>query len=146
MIHSAGIIIIDDKGPETKALCVSVYGNWDFPKGQLEAGESHLEAAIREVEEETTLKSGTDYLLTGEMAPPVTYGSGKKQKTATYFVAKRISDADPYLPINPELGKPENDKWSFVPVSELSFIMPARLLNISEFIQKTQHSCSAPGP
>ena len=137
MIESAGIIIIDDSIPERKALCVRAYSNWDFPKGQLEAGESHLEAAIREVEEETTLKSGVDYLLTGEMAPPVTYGSGKKQKTATYFVARRVSDVDPHLPINPELGKPENDSWSFIPVSELAFIMPARLLNISDFIQKS---------
>ena len=52
MIESAGIIIIDDSIPERKALCVRAYSNWDFPKGQLEAGESHLEAAKREVEEE----------------------------------------------------------------------------------------------
>ena len=137
MIHSAGIIIIDDEGPETKVLCVRAYSNWDFPKGQLEAGESHLEAAKREVEEEVTLVSGADYSLTGEMAPSVTYGSGKGRKTATYFLAKRISNVEPFLPVNPELGKPENDQWSFIPVSELAFVMPARLLKIVDFIQKS---------
>lgn len=30
---------------------------WGFPKGHLEAGESSQEAAIREVEEETGIKS-----------------------------------------------------------------------------------------
>ena len=137
MIQSAGIIILDESGTETKSLCVSAYGNWDFPKGQLEAGESHLEAAIREVEEETTLKNGIDYSLTGEMAPPVTYGSGKKKKTATYFIAKRISLTEPFLPVNPELGKPENDSWSFLPVSELAFIVPSRLMPVVNFLQKS---------
>ena len=57
MIHSAGIIILDLKGPEPKALCVSAYGKWDFPKGHLEDGENHIEAAVREVFEETTLQT-----------------------------------------------------------------------------------------
>lgn len=137
MIESAGIIIIDDSIPERKALCVRAYSNWDFPKGQLEAGESHLEAAKREVEEEVTLVSGVDYSLTGEMAPPVTYGSGKRKKTATYFLATRTSQAEPFLPINPELGKPENDQWSFVPISELTFIMPKRLLPVVNYLQNS---------
>ena len=135
MIESAGIIIIDDSFPERKALCVRAYSNWDFPKGQLEAGESHLAAAIREVEEETTLKNGVDYSMTSKMAPPVTYGSGKGKKTATYFLASRISDTEPFLPVNPELGKPENDEWSFLPISELKFVMPARLAPVVEYLQ-----------
>jgi len=32
------------------------HGNWGFPKGHLEAEESDLDAALREVEEETGLK------------------------------------------------------------------------------------------
>ena len=137
MIQSAGIMIVDTTGKEPAVLCVQVYGRWDFPKGQLEEGESLLEAAIREVQEETTLENLVDYKLTGGMAPPTTYGSGKGKKTATYYVAERISEKNPFLPINPELGKPENDNWSFIPVSELGFIMPARLKNIVSYLQNS---------
>ncbi len=137
MIHSAGIIILDLKGPEPKALCVSAYGKWDFPKGHLEDGENHIEAAVREVFEETTLQTAKDYQMTGEVASPVTYKTGKGMKTATYYIATRISDTDPFLPINPELGKPENDSWSWIPVTELNFIMPKRLFPVVNYLQKS---------
>lgn len=136
MVHSAGIIIVDLKGTETKVLCVSAYGNLDFPKGHLEKGENHIEAAVREVFEETTLETNKDYQLTGESATPVVYKSGKGMKTATYYIATRVSKKDPFLPVNPELGKPENDFWRWIPVSELGFVLPARLLGTANYLQK----------
>lgn len=137
MVHSAGIIIVDLKGTEPKVLCVSAYGSWDFPKGHLEDGETHIEAAVREVFEETTLETAKDYQLTGESVSPVVYKSGKDMKTATYYIATRVSEKDPFLPVNPDLGKPENDSWSWVPVSELAFVVPARLLDAANYLQKS---------
>jgi len=136
MKYSAGTIIVDKSGPEKLALCVRAYANWDFPKGELEEGEAAITAAIRETLEETTLQHGADYILTGDIAPPITYGSGKNKKTATYFLAKRMSTKDPFLPISPELGKPENDEWEWVPLAELAFLLSGRFDPIINFLQK----------
>lgn len=50
---SAGGIVV---GPEGKIVLVEQHGNsWSFPKGRLEEGENELQAAIREIYEETGL-------------------------------------------------------------------------------------------
>jgi len=53
---SCGIIFVDAK--EEKILMVHPTNQrdyWDFPKGRIEAGETTLEAAIREVQEESSI-------------------------------------------------------------------------------------------
>jgi bis(5'-nucleosidyl)-tetraphosphatase len=138
MIRSAGTIIVDlsnDAGDMGRVLCVRAYSNWDFPKGELEEGENLIQAAIRETEEETTLQHGADYILTGKLAPSTTYGSGSKQKTAYYYMGMRMSEKDPYLPVSEELGRPENDEYRWVPVEELSDLLPQRLQIIGAFIK-----------
>ena len=134
MIQSAGVIVIDWADVSPKVLCVRAYRNWDFPKGKLDEGESHVEAAVRELLEETTLLIGTDASLVGVSAPSVTYGSGSKKKTATYYLADRMSDKDPFLPVSPELGKPENDEYRWVGVKNLKDIMPARLSPVVSYV------------
>ena len=134
-IQSAGIIVIDRTNPDAEAtvLCVRAYANWDFPKGQLDPGETHVEAAVRELEEETTL-SLSDIKLIGLQTPSVKYGSGKTRKEATYFLADRVSQKKPYLPISPELGKPENDEYRWVSASQLKDLMPARLEPVVNYL------------
>ncbi len=125
MQQSAGYAIIDN---ERKAvLCVRAYANWDFPKGHLEAEETHREAATREVMEEVSLLNGEDYVDIGTTPVAVTYGKGKSHKTATYFLADCVSDKEPFCPVNPELGKPENDEWRWVEFDDLVGLMPERL-------------------
>ncbi|MBQ6493209.1 MAG: NUDIX domain-containing protein [Erysipelotrichaceae bacterium] len=41
-------------------LTLDFHGNWGFPKGHLEAGESEEEAALREIEEEAGVKVELD--------------------------------------------------------------------------------------
>lgn len=136
MIHSAGMIVIDSNPDleEPHVLVVRAYANWDFPKGHVEEGETLMEAAARETMEETTLAWGTDYMMMGLEAPSVTYGSGKRQKTATYFLADRTSDKDPFLPYSEEIGKPENDEWRWVSASTLPELLPQRLQPVAAYV------------
>ena len=47
-------------GPDARIVLVEQHGNsWSFPKGGVEEGESHLDAAIREIAEETGLTNIT---------------------------------------------------------------------------------------
>lgn len=138
MKYSAGILIVDHYGPEKTILCLRAYSNWDFPKGQLNKEESNVEAAIRETLEETGLQDGVDYILTGATVPSIVYGTGQNRKTATYFLAARISNKQPFLPINPDLGKPEHDEWKWVPLAEIGFLYPARFKPVINFLQKNK--------
>ena len=133
MIESAGVVVIDNSSEIPTVLCVRAYSNWDFPKGHLEEGETHIEAAVRELEEETTL-SLQDIKLNGLKAPAVTYGTGKGKKTATYFLADRTSEKNPFLPVSKELGRPENDEFRWVPYTQLDDLMPARLVPVVTYI------------
>ena len=140
-VESAGVIVIDWNTEEPSVLCVSAYGMWDFPKGRLEKGENHMQAAIRELAEETSLIVPDDAkVIPGAVAPSITYNSGKKIKTATYFIAYRNSKKVPYLPVNPELGMPENNAFRWIPFSKLRKVMPSRLSPIVSYIEEWIHS------
>lgn len=57
---SCGVIIIDKTTRQLLACHPSLHsykdGNWDIPKGHLEANETHIQAALRELEEEAGIK------------------------------------------------------------------------------------------
>ena len=129
---SAGVIVRDLSNQTY--LCVRAFNNWDFPKGHVEKGESLIQAAMRELEEETTLSSA-DAALLGLMSPPVIYKNGKK--TAHYFLANRTSDKTPFLPINPEIGKPENDSFAWFTMEQMEKFMPSRLAEVISWIGST---------
>ena len=52
-VRAAGGIVTDAEG---RMLLIRRGGRWDLPKGKVEAGETLLQAALREVEEETGVK------------------------------------------------------------------------------------------
>jgi len=122
--QSAGVIIFDGD----QVLILRSGSKWSFPKGGLEDGESLMDAAIRETQEETGLVLDRDYELTGETTPAITYKSKMRTgpdvsipviKTASFFVGKRLGDTDPVLLVNPDLGYPEHEEWRWVKVSDL---------------------------
>ena len=112
--RSAGIVVVrrsDDR--EWLCLLLRAYRDWDFPKGGIDAGESALEAAIREVAEEASIANpafewGTAYCDT---AP---YSGGK---VARYFIA-RVSSESVTLGINPALGRPEHDEFRWMTLGQ----------------------------
>jgi len=66
--HSAGVIVFRDDSPRSYLLMRSALTRrpvWEFPKGAVEDGESELEAATRELREETGLGPGDYSLIDG---------------------------------------------------------------------------------
>jgi len=73
---------------------------WEFPKGGVDADETPLEAALRELEEETGLGSSAIRLVDGYEAHEeyrFTIGSGPDRmlvrKEVTYYLAEALTDA-----------------------------------------------------
>jgi len=56
--RSAGAVIFRKEGQETYYLLLYYEGgHWDFPKGNIEKGETPEETAVREIQEETGITS-----------------------------------------------------------------------------------------
>lgn len=119
---SCGVIIVRKTRQGDRLLLLRAFANWDFPKGIKERGETPLEAAMREVVEETTLDDlefswGEQYVETGP------YSRGK---VARYYIA-RTCRSDVSLPINPEIGRPEHVEFRWVDMDEAQAMTTARL-------------------
>jgi 8-oxo-dGTP pyrophosphatase MutT (NUDIX family) len=53
--RSAGAVVVNENGGRRYILLLNA-GKWDFPKGNMEKGETELQTVLREVMEETGLK------------------------------------------------------------------------------------------
>jgi 8-oxo-dGTP pyrophosphatase MutT (NUDIX family) len=98
------------------------FRRWDFPKGLVEPGEEPIDAALREVREETTLDDlsfdwGLVFMDTGP------YNKGKISR---YYIA-RSKQTQVLLPVNPELGKPEHHEACWVEFDRGLAMVSARL-------------------
>ena len=58
VVRAAGGLVVRESGTARRVLLVhrSDYDDWTFPKGKVKRGESDEACALREVEEETTLR------------------------------------------------------------------------------------------
>jgi 8-oxo-dGTP pyrophosphatase MutT (NUDIX family) len=127
-VLSAGVVVVRREGGVWQYLLLRAYDYWDFPKGVVEAGEEPLEAARREVEEETGLKGlvfswGHDYRET----PP--YGPGK---VARYYVAE-THQAEVILLVSPELGRPEHHEYRWAGYQEARELLVPRVQTILDW-------------
>jgi bis(5'-nucleosidyl)-tetraphosphatase len=95
---------------------------WDFPKGIVEPGEEPLDGALREVLEETGL-SGLHFKWGYGYQETKPYGIGK---IARYYLAES-PEGEVYLPVNPDLGRPEHEEFRWVSYCEANGLIAARL-------------------
>lgn len=117
---SSGVVVVSLAQRKLNFLLLRAYRNWDFPKGLVEAGEDPIDAALREVKEETTLDDlsfdwGTAFIETGP------YNKGKISR---YYIA-RSKETLVRLPVNPDLGRPEHHEACWVEFAKaLSMVSP----------------------
>ena len=127
---AAGVVVLRRADERWNCLVLRVYRNWDFPKGLVEPGEQPLDAALREVTEETGLRGLV--LRWGESwRETEPYAGGK---VARYYVAESAS-GKVVLPVNPELGRPEHHEFRWLPLDAVARLLPPRLQPVLRWVQ-----------
>jgi 8-oxo-dGTP pyrophosphatase MutT (NUDIX family) len=100
-VSSGGVIYRRTSNAIEILLIKDSYGNWGFPKGHVEAGESSQEAALRECREETGLGSLRMVGPVGTSDWHFRTGKSLVHKFCDYF----ILEADPNEPTSPQRGE-----------------------------------------
>jgi 8-oxo-dGTP pyrophosphatase MutT (NUDIX family) len=130
--RAAGAVVFRRSDRGIRLLLLRAYKNWDFPKGLVEPGEVELEAAKREVREETGLPE-LDYPFGEEFKETLPYAGNK---VARYYLAE--TDAEKIgLPVSPELGRPEHHEYRWVSFDEAEGLLPPRLAIVLDWAKKT---------
>ncbi|MBQ9124988.1 MAG: NUDIX domain-containing protein [Acholeplasmatales bacterium] len=82
---SGAILFTNEDGKRKYVLVMEANGSYSFPKGHLEKNETHLEAAIREIKEET----GVDAVIIPGLKRTIKYKVPNGNfKEVVYFVAR----------------------------------------------------------
>ena len=91
------------------------YGTYTIPKGKLEKGETHLEAAIRETKEEIGVDIDIDIINKTPHIINYTDEDGKIYKKLTYFL---VYPKERIIIYKRKLGRDEIDWAGFIDKSE----------------------------
>ncbi|MFO1371757.1 MAG: NUDIX domain-containing protein [Candidatus Competibacteraceae bacterium] len=126
---SAGVVVVHWNRDHYVYLLLRAYNYWDFPKGMVEPDELPLAAAIREVEEETTL---TELRFRWGDVYRETYPYNQGRKVARYYIAEALN-TEVRLPTNPELGRPEHSEYRWVERTEAWTMLTPRVRAILEW-------------
>jgi 8-oxo-dGTP pyrophosphatase MutT (NUDIX family) len=92
-VNQAGAVAVRGRGSKAKVLLVAAKkspGQWIFPKGHIEPGETPEEAAVRELREEAGVE-GRIVKRLGESS----FRSGKEDVTVAYFLVRFVKTVPP---------------------------------------------------
>ena len=128
-ILSSGVVVVHWNRDHYDYLLLKAYNYWDFPKGVVEVDESPLQAAIREVEEETTL---TELRFRWGDVYRETYPYNQGRKVARYYLAESTT-TEVRLPDNPQLGRPEHSDFRWVDHTEAWSLLTPRVRAILDW-------------
>ncbi len=122
---SCGVVLARATDQGLVTLMLRAYQYWDFPKGLREEGEEPLEAALREVQEETGINEldfdwGDRYMETGP------YSRGK---TARYYLAQ-TAQQEVVMGLSAVTGEPEHQEWRWVSFDEAHDLASPRVRSV----------------
>lgn len=125
---SAGAVVVRRVPDGYRFLMLRAFNHWDFPKGLVEEGESPLEAALREIAEETTIVDiafdwGRDFVETGPY---------NRDKIARYYLAATAQE-HVELPVSEALGRPEHNEFRWVPLHEALELATPRVRSVIDW-------------
>ncbi len=128
---SCGVVVARKTDDGWVTLMLRAFHHWDFPKGIRESSEDALQAALREVREETSIGDlsfewGDRYFETGPYA---------KGKVARYYLAT-TTQADVEMGLSPETGEPEHQEWRWVSFDEAYDLSAPRVRNIVQWARQ----------
>ena len=118
---SCGIVLARQTETGWMTLLLRAYHHWDFPKGVREDGETPVDAAIREVREETGIDDET--------------GPYSRGKTARYYLG-RTWQADVVMGPSPETGEPEHHEWRWVSFDEAYDLGTPRVRSVVQWARQ----------
>ena len=128
---SCGVVVARKTDTGWVTLVLRAFHHWDFPKGIRELGEEPMQAAIREVGEETGVTElsfdwGDRFFETG------LYSRGK---IARYFIATTTQE-EVEMGISPETGEPEHHEWRWVTFDEAFDLGAPRVRSIVQWARQ----------
>ena len=128
---SCGAVVVRRTDDGWKTILLRAFHNWDFPKGVREAGEEPMEAALREIGEETGIDDlvfewGDRYFETGPYS---------KGKVARYYLGITMKE-DVVMGISPETGEPEHHEWRWVSFDEAYDLSSPRVRGIVQWARQ----------
>ena len=83
---------VGEQGGEVLVVHRPAYGDWSFPKGKCEPGESDADCALREVEEETGLRCALE-----EELPSTEYADARgRDKVVRYWRLRVVGGAEAF--------------------------------------------------
>ncbi len=128
---SCGIVLARETEQGWYTLLLRAFHHWDFPKGIREQGEEPIQAALREVHEETGVDDvrfdwGDRYFETGP------YSRGK---VARYYIAKTDQEAVE-MGLSPVTGEPEHHEWRWVTFDEAYDLGSPRVRGIVQWARQ----------
>lgn len=101
-VNSAGIFVFRQNGGQDEVLMIRSLERWSFPKGHVEDGETYMEAAIREVFEETGIKAR----ITSEKAYSTGSAFADEKRIITYYIGEYLSGS-----LRPQLSEVAGAGW-----------------------------------
>ena len=128
---SCGAVVVRRVESGWLTLMLRAYRNWDFAKGICEAGETSMQAALREVGEETGIADlqfdwGERFTDTGP------YNRGK---VARYYLA-RTEQVYVEMGISPELGRPEHHEFQWMDFDKAYDITSPRVREVVQWARQ----------